>query len=80
VLQGRDGDLANSVWGLWMSNSLARQRTHSSKTLNADRDRRHARSSRELAPDPLMTAALDCFSLTLKVHLKKGTNALAWAV
>jgi len=55
-----------------MSNSLARHRTHSSKTLNADRDRRHARSSRELAPDPLMAAALDCFSLTLKVHSKKA--------
>jgi hypothetical protein len=55
-----------------MSNSLARHRTHSSKTLNADSDRRHARSSRELAPDPLMAAALDCFSLTLKVHSNKA--------
>ena len=62
-----------------MSNSVARHRTHSSKTLNADRDRSHARSSRELALDPLM-AAFDCFSLTLKVHSKKSTNARAWAV
>jgi hypothetical protein len=58
-----------------MSNSAAGHRTHSSKTLNADRDRKHARSSRELAPDPLMAAALDCFPLALKVHSKKQALA-----
>jgi hypothetical protein len=47
-----------------MSNSIARHRTHSFKALNADRDRRHARSSRELAPDPLMNTAPERFSLT----------------